>query len=126
MICITGISKKFTFFAYINNYRVYGNKPWGFCDIDLEIIAPGNKTVDIEVWRTKQKNGRWIRFAYKVNGKPCNPKSLSDYVFKAPEEDRVLVDSFSVGLSQVPPEHKHRFNKPTKSLRHGVDLFYIK
>ena len=113
------------YYAYINDYRVYGGKPWGLCDVDREIIASGKKKVEVEVWRTMQKKGYSIHFAYKVNGRPCNIKWLSDYVFNAPEDCRKIWSKFTVDLSQVPSECKRRYNKPSDGLEEGVNLFYL-
>ena len=114
------------YYAYINDYRVYGSKLYGLSDINREIIVSGNKKVEIEIWRTMQKKGYSIHFAYKVNGKPCNKKWLSDYVFNAPEDCRRLWTKFTIDLSQVSPECKHRHNKPSDWLEEDVDLFYLK
>ena len=95
-------------YAYINEYRVHGGKPWGLNSAFSEVILRNGKA-KVEIWRTKQKKGYSIVFGAMVNGKPCSPNAK--YVMGAPKDCRSLYSSFQVDISQIPENYINKFNR---------------
>ena len=85
------------FSAYLNDYRIYGDKPYGIFDFDEEFDLTDTDH-EVEIWRTKRKpeTDYEIRFAYKIDGKPCG--YWADFVFSKPQNAIVKWSSFKARL----------------------------
>ena len=85
------------FTAYVNDYRIYGMKPWGIFDFD-ELLELSDEDHTVEVWRTMRKpeTDYEVRFAYKIDGNPYG--FWSDFVFSKPNR---LWTKFNVSLKDI-------------------------
>lgn len=61
----------YNWIAYVNDYRVFGVKPYGINDVYESFKLPDGKH-DVEIWRTKRKKETDYRILWgiKIDGKP--------------------------------------------------------